>query len=192
MITEMQFEYGTDPCPTIEWNREMTTEEYMQCIELVLNFCFSLGVDVEFSYNGLCTHKSAENKISMNTRFGLKKFYHVLLHEAGHMLINNEMIDRDNHTQFLINYPGNVNKNNKVYAGEGGQEYKLTKMDRRRRMITIIHEELDAWRKGIDIAHMLGLPLSLYDFYSDATKGVESYVFGACEEGELKQIYESS
>lgn len=192
MITEMNFEYGTDPCPTIEWNREMTAEDYMECIERVLSFCSSLGVEVELSYNGLCTYKTTESKITMNTRYGLKKFYHVLLHEAGHMLINEEMIDRDNHTQFLINYPGNVDKNSKAYAGEGGREHKLTKLDRRRRMITMIHEELDAWRKGLDIAHMLGLPLSLYDYYSDATRGVESYVFGACEEGELKQIYESA
>jgi hypothetical protein len=117
----------------------------------------------------------------MNSRLSLKKLYHVLLHESGHVVINQDMISEEDHTEYLLNYPGNVNKNTEAYIAEGDNEHKLTKKDHRRYMVSLIHEECDAWRKGLDIAAMLELPLNLYDFYSDATTGIESYILAAAQ-----------
>lgn len=186
MITEIDFDTDEDPCPTIEWKRETTDDEFITGIEKLTSLCASYGIDVDFGYNNSCTHHSGQNKISMNNRFKPQRLFYVLLHETGHMVINKAMCRGKNHTEFLLNYPGNVDRNNKCYTAEGGRESKLSKKDQRRRMVTIVHEELDAWRKGIDIAAMLELPLDLYEYYSVATKGVESYIIGTVLEGNLQ------
>ena len=186
MITEMVFEKGGDPCPTVEWQREMSKDECYRGIEKVVSFCASMGVEVEFGYNKTCTHMISKKIIAMNTRLSPCKMFYVLLHEAGHAVLHETMTADSDHTEFMLNYPGNVNKDNKAYVAEGDREHRLSRKDRRRYMITLIHEELDAWRKGIDIAAMLELPLNLYDYYSQATEGVESYVAGACQQGNLR------
>jgi len=186
LITEIKFKKGKDACPTIEWRRKMSDEEFKTATEKVVCFAASTGVEVKFSSRYRCTHKVCDKIIYMNSRMKPSKTYYILLHEMGHSVIQSYMTKGQDHSEYMLNYPGNVDENTMCYTAEGGREHLLSKKDQRRRNITIIHEELDAWRKGIDIAAILQLPLSLYDYYSMATKGVESYVVGAVVDGNLK------
>jgi|GEM_PF-2610111 hypothetical protein len=181
MITTMSFKAGTDPCPTVSWGGNYSNEQLQDGIEKLVSFCASKGVEVRFGTRERCSHAIGLKLITMNSRLSLKKLYHVLLHESGHVVINQDMISEEDHTEYLLNYPGNVNKNTEAYIAEGDNEHKLTKKDHRRYMVSLIHEECDAWRKGLDIAAMLELPLNLYDFYSDATTGIESYILAAAQ-----------
>lgn len=178
MLTEMQFVEGEDPCPSIEWHKKMTDEEYEHAIERLLSLCGDYGVEIERTNEFRSTFNPFDKVLTLSTRYGLKKTYFKLLHEIGHVLVGQELglLGEDDPSGYFIHYPG--------FVGRSGVPHRTTKMsmkDFKRSTFSIIHEELDAWRKGIDIAHMLELPLGLHDYWEHASESVETYVHAYCD-----------
>lgn len=178
MITEMCFVEGEDPCPSVKWHLAMTEEEYTNAIEKLLSLCGSYGIEVQRTNESFCNFDPFNNVISLSTLFGLKKTYFKLLHEVGHALNDSHLglLGDDDPCAYFIHYPGYVAK-----SGIPHKRHSISLSDYKRSFVSVLHEELDAWRKGIDVAHMIGLPLSLYEYWKHASECVESYIDEFCE-----------
>lgn len=179
MITEMNFS-EENPCPTVEWHKEYDDEEYEVAMEKLLSFCGSEGITVESGYSERSFFQPDENLLFISNRFGPKKMYFKLLHEIGHALVSRDLnlIGEQDPIGFFLNYPGYVGKNGMPHKVGG----KARKADYSRYMISLIHEEMDAWRKGMDIASMLELPLGLYEYWEHASEMVDHYIQVYCKE----------
>ncbi|HUW47205.1 MAG TPA: hypothetical protein VMW36_00455 [Patescibacteria group bacterium] len=175
MITEMDFE-ADDPCPTIVWHKDFSDDEYSDAIEKLMSFCMSYGVGIHIDGNSTSEYQLWTNRIILNGRCGFERTYYELLHEIGHMVVHKDLKKKDD-TAFLLHYPGYVGKELLYMTGD-----KKTKADLRRLNTAVIHTELDAWRKGTDIASLLSLPLGLYDYWEFASRQVETYLRDAVEE----------
>lgn len=173
MITEMDFE-ADDPCPTIKWDEDFSESQLKEALEATISFATSEGVEVIFGYNLESTWSWKNNAIFINSRLGVERMYYTMLHELGHYLVYRDLRDEENPTPYMLHYPGFVGRHSRFYAKNKGLSSKRFWFSR-------IHEEMDAWRKGMDVATMLDIPLSLYAYIDRASRGVDTYMEAALE-----------
>lgn len=173
MINEMSFEKDHDPCPSVEWDNNFDESVVKSALEKLISFSEGEGVEVVITHNEKSRYSPEQNIIFLNAKYGVRRMYYTLLHELGHFSIFKNLWDGEDGTAYLIHYPGFVGKSSVPYSKNG---YKF-----KRFWFSRIHEELDAWRKGIDIAAMLMLPLSLYEYTDRASKSVFTYFYQSIE-----------
>jgi len=167
----MVFEAGTDPCPTINWNEDITDEQAEDSLGKLVGYVAGCGYSVEFSHRCHARISHATRTIHIDSSKGLKKMYYVLLHESAHMIINlKNTLPNGDVTPYVFLYPGLSNR-----------KMSAQPLDTNRYMVSLVHEELDAWRKGADLAHVLQLPLDMYRYTQLAYKAVGTYIKAASE-----------
>ena len=86
--------------------------------------------------------------------------YYTLLHECGHLLI-------DNTSESFERY---VPCPRYAYSTDG----RTTKTDAYK--VSLIAEEIDAWKRGLRLADRLGLPVNRKKFDAEMARSVMSYI----------------
>jgi hypothetical protein len=190
MITDMKFVQGVDPCPTVKWNEEVPEFETEAALEKLISYVSQQGVEVTFD-SAEPFHFSHQSR-SINLTFLGGLSYYIMLHEVGHMMnyydnvlpSSNDPKDT-NETPFFLHYPGYIAEDGDPVRGDFAARSGIARlheeMDAWRKGIDVaallsLHEEMDAWRKGIDVAALLSLPLSLWHYTEFSTYKLEGYV----------------
>jgi hypothetical protein len=160
MIENMVFD-DEDPCPTVNWAEGLSDEEAQESLEKVISFVEACGYSVEFGYNydPICSFQNYT--IYLSSRPSIQNTLYILLHEASHMVYHLKY----GFEQYMWNYP--------YFATKGGNP---AKRDSKRGAFGMLHEEMDAWRKGIDIAHALQIKLDAFAYSKAAVNYLSSYV----------------
>lgn len=171
MIDNMIFEPGEDPCPTVNWGNGTPEDSLKDNLEKLVGYAEACGYSVEFKWGCHTRHSPMDRTIYINSAYGLKRQYYILLHEISHMVLHLKNTQSDgNEFPYIMHYPGLANK-----------KMKPQKEDSLRHMVCLVHEELDAWRKGIDLAHVLQLELDMYDYSQMAYRAAGTYIKAAAE-----------
>ena len=131
-------------------------------IDALINWTHKKGYDIEFDY---CVHdefRPDDKMITISTRQGREKQLYSLLHECGHLILQN------NDDLYSAKYPSsakmaNYNSNRTLKRSE---KYK----------VDVMAEEIDAWRKGKDLAKRLGVYVDEDNYYSTSTKCLYTYI----------------
>ena len=168
----MVFEFGQDPCPTISWCSPESDGSYRESIEKLISYVESCGYSVEFRNDPYSCCDHADKTIYIQSRLGEKRKYYVLLHEIGHMIYALRYINMETGDPigYIMQYQGIASKN-----------MSKQRETSRRFRVAQVHEELDAWRKGMDLAHTLQLELNAYDYMDLAYRSVGTYIKAASE-----------
>ena len=119
------------------------------------------GVSVEFDYCVQDEYRSADNLITVNTRQGIENQLYSLLHECGHLALDK------NEKLYSKRFPTSMKlaiKSNK--ALERSKKYK----------VDVMAEEIDAWRKGREIANRLDVYVNDEKYYNIQTECLYSYI----------------
>ena len=131
-------------------------------IEELIEWTNNKGYDIEFDY---CVHdefRPDDKMITISTRQGREKQLYSLLHECGHLILQN------NDDLYNAKYPSSAKMayctNNKRL--ESSPKYK----------VDVMAEEIDAWRKGKDLAKRLEIYIDEDNYYSISTKCLYTYI----------------
>lgn len=172
MIENMVFGTDDDPCPTISWCSPEPNDSYYQNIEKLISYVEACGYSVEFRDDPYSCCDHSDRTIYIQSRLGEKRKYYVLLHEIGHMIYALRYINMEtgDPTGYIMQYQGIASKNMSKQR-EASRRFRVAQ----------VHEELDAWRKGIDLAHVLQLELNAYDYMDLAYRSVGTYIKAAAE-----------
>ena len=130
-------------------------------IESVVEWAEKKGVSVEFDYCVQDEYRSADNLITVNTRQGIENQLYSLLHECGHLALDK------NEKLYSKRFPTSMKlaiKSNK--ALERSKKYK----------VDVMAEEIDAWRKGREIANRLDVYVNDEKYYNIQTECLYSYI----------------
>lgn len=102
--------------------------------------------------------EASERKIYINSRLGAEAKYYTLLHECGHVLIDNnwKAFDRDN----------------PMYASSCDLRVAKSKAYR----VSIIAEEIEAWKRGRRLAKKLGHAVDSEKFDKMISENVMTYI----------------
>ena len=131
-------------------------------IEELIEWTNKKGYDIEFDY---CVHdefRPSDKSISISTRQGPENQLYALLHECGHLILQN------NENLYNKKYPSSAkmatcNSNLRL---ERSSRYK----------VDVLTEEIDAWRKGKDLAKRLEIYIDEDRYYLLMSKCVYSYI----------------
>jgi len=165
VINEMDLTVGMDPCPTMDWTRSVSAVSMKASLEKLFSFACSLGYSMEIA--GTQMSYVEGKKITLKYS-DVKTTYYSLLHELGHVMIMKQLNLKADNTVFSL-----------FYSGYLRPAKKKTKVDEVKLSVTLVHEELDAWRKGLDVAAMLELPLNLSEYSEHACMSVGTYIYNA-------------
>jgi hypothetical protein len=130
-------------------------------LDVLESWALKKGVQIDFDYCTRDEYRPSDKLITISTRQGLENQLHALLHECGHLLLAN------NELSYAKKYPSSAKlwyKDNK----------KLVKSHKYK--VDVISEEIDAWRKGKELADRLDLYIDEGRYYSIMTKCVWSYI----------------
>ena len=126
---------------------------------IVKDWAIKKGYSVETSAN--CEDEVCfdTKKIMINSRQSLKNMVYSILHEAGHILI-------DINTESFLNrasiYPPII------------EDKRKTKSVKYR--VSLISEELEAWRRGFLLSKRLGIKIDKEDYFDQMNKNVWTYI----------------
>ena len=130
-------------------------------IRAAVDWAEKKGVDVEFGYCVQDEYRSADGLITVNTRQGIENQLYTLLHECGHLALDK------NTKLYSKRFPTSMKlalKNNK--ALERSKKYK----------VDVMSEEIDAWRKGRELANRLDIYIDEEKYYKVQTECLYSYI----------------
>jgi hypothetical protein len=138
-------------------------EQAIECgIESLGDWVHRKGYEVDFDYSVHDEFRPADSLITISTRCGREKQLYAFLHECGHLILNN------NEKLYEKKYPSSAKmahfQSNKKL--ERSHKYK----------IDVISEEIDAWRKGRELAKRLDIYVDEEKYYSLMTECVYTYV----------------
>jgi hypothetical protein len=105
---------------------------------------------------------SSERSITIDNRKKLENQLYVLLHECGHIIVNNNQ-------NYSSKFPYMMRANKR-----GTRNKRLENCYKYR--VEQISEEIDAWRAGRDLAKRLSIPVNDENFHDLMTKKVYTYV----------------
>ena len=142
--------------------RKLKKKVFVIGLEKICEWVANKNCDLDFGYCVQDEFRSADNCISINTRQNIENQVYTLLHECGHLILHN------NENLYNKKYPSsakmaNYNRNIRL---ERSSKYK----------VDVLCEEIDAWRKGKDLANRLDVYIDEEKYYSMMTKCVYSYV----------------
>ena len=130
-------------------------------IESAVEWAEKKGVTVEFDYCVQDEYRSADNLITVNTRQGIENQLYSLLHECGHLALDKNI------KLYSKRFPTSMKlaiKSNK--ALERSKKYK----------VDVMAEEIDAWRKGRELANRLDIYVNDEKYYNIQTECLYSYI----------------
>ena len=143
-------------------DKTVLTKAYEDGIEKLVEWANKKHVDVQFGYKMSDEYRPADSLITINTHYGLENRLYALLHECGHLLLTN------NEKSYVKKYPSSARmwyytRNRRI---ENSKKYK----------VDVISEEIDAWRKGREIAKRLNIYVDDKNYYSLMTDCVYTYI----------------
>ena len=130
-------------------------------IESAVEWARKKGVRVEFDYCVQDEYRSSDGLITISTRQGIENQLYSLLHECGHLAldINPKLYSKSFPTSMKLAY-----KSNK--ALERSKKYK----------VDIMSEEIDAWRKGRELANRLDIYVDDEKYYNLKVECLYGYI----------------
>ena len=142
--------------------KKLKKKVFVLGLETVCEWVAKKNYSVVFDYCVQDEFSSADNCISVNTRQNIENQLYTLLHECGHLILHN------NENLYNKNYPSSAkmacySRNIRL---ERSPKYK----------VDVLSEEIDAWRKGKDLANRLDVYIDEEKYYSMMTKCVYSYI----------------
>lgn len=130
-------------------------------IESAVEWAAKKGVGVEFDYCVQDEYRSADGLITISTRQGIENQLYSLLHECGHLALDK------NPKLYSKRFPTSMKlaiKSNK--ALENSKKYKVDTMA----------EEIDAWRKGRELANRLDIYVNDEKYYNLQVECLYGYI----------------
>lgn len=122
------------------------------------SWAYSKGYDVLLETDGADGVYFTCNQIVLNSRNHIEKRLYILLHECGHILINNNSFDR----VFSLSLD--------TEAIMGGKKVS------RKRRVAKLAEEIEAWKRGENLARRLGVKINEEKFDKIRSDAIMSYV----------------
>ncbi len=138
-------------------------ELYEAGISQIDDWLSKKGWTMDVSYTNRDECEPATRTIFVNGRQGVEKQFYSLLHECGHLLI------QQNSSQYEKQYPFTAKMN--TYATFHKQLEKTAKYK-----VDVISEEIEAWKRGKTLSDRLGLYINEEKYNTLAAECVYSYV----------------
>lgn len=140
-------------------NNKLTADlKTIKGIAEVVAWCNLRRINVEFSKSPGGYYSSNTRTIYINGQQSVEKQLYVLLHECGHLLID----DRSESTEFRFK--------NGYYSEEQGIKRKFIYR------CTVLEEEFEAWHRGRKLATKLGIEIDDVRFSTLKAKFLKSYM----------------
>ena len=121
------------------------------------------GWSLDISYLNRDEMNPSERHISINNRQGIEKQLYSFLHECGHLLI------QSNWTNYETQYPATAKMNQYATVHKQLERSPKYKVD-------CIAEEIEAWRRGKNLAERLGLYINEEKYNALTAECVYSYI----------------
>lgn len=131
-------------------------------LESLTTWAHKKGCEVDFDYSVRDEYRPADNLITICTRYGKEKQLYAFLHECGHLILGK------NEGSYEKKYPSSAKMSYFISNKRLERSHKYK--------VDVIAEELDAWRKGKELAKRLDIYINEDNYYSLMTKCVYSYV----------------
>ena len=131
-------------------------------IDKLVEWSTKKGFSIDFDY---CCHdefRSTEKAISINTRQSRENQLYALLHECGHLILHS------NEKLYAKKYPSSMKM---AYYNSNKRLQKSSKYK-----VDVLAEEIDAWRKGKDLAKRLDIFIEEENYYTTMSKCVYTYI----------------
>ena len=142
--------------------KKLNKRTFETAIDKLINWTHKKGYSIDFDYCVRDEFRPEDNLITVSQRQGLEKQLYSLLHECGHLILSN------NEELYAKKYPfsakmESLNGNKRI---ERSVKYK----------VDVLSEEIDAWRKGKDLAKRLKININEESYYSLMSKCVYTYI----------------
>lgn len=118
------------------------------------------GYHVEIDRDGEDAIDRVSKFVSINSTRSLETQLHVILHEAGHLL---------------------VEKSDKITNGIPEVLNKYSEKSKIHRTFTVI-EEIEAWKRGLKLASRLGIKINKEKWNKDVARAIYKYMVWATED----------
>ena len=142
--------------------RKLKKKVFVIGLEKICEWVASKNHSVDFDYCVQDEFRPDDKMITISTRQGREKQLYSLLHECGHLILqNNENLYNDKYPSSAK--MANYNSNRTL---ERSEKYK----------VDVMAEEIDAWRKGKDLAKRLDIYIEEDNYYSISTKCLYTYI----------------
>ena len=131
-------------------------------LKQITSWAVNKDYHVEFCYSVQDEFRPSDSMITINKRQGLEKQLYSLLHECGHLLL------QQSEDAYAEKYPASAkmagyNRNSRL---QRSAKYK----------VDVISEEIDAWRRGKALANRLGVYVDEEAYHSLMALCVHSYM----------------
>jgi len=142
--------------------KKLKKQAFESGIEELIDWTHKKGYSIEFSYCVQDEFRPSDKMITISLRQGPEKQLYSLLHECGHLILQN------NENLYSAKYPSSAkmaycNSNKRL---ERSSKYK----------VDVMAEEIDAWRKGKDLAKRLDIYIEEEEYYAVSTKCLYTYI----------------
>ena len=118
------------------------------------------GYHVELERDGEDAIDRPGKFVSINSTRSLETQLHVILHEAGHLL---------------------VEKSDKITNGIPEVLNKYSEKSKIHKTFTVI-EEIEAWKRGLNLANRLGIKINKEKWNKDVARAIYKYMVWATED----------
>ena len=124
---------------------------------ILANWLYDKGYNLHVDTDETNAFYREDKLICIDSRMGIEKRLYTLIHECGHLLIE------DRWSAYAKKY---------LHAGVRGDGRKMRSAKYR---VSIIEEEVEAWEKGYRLAKRLNLYIDEEGFVKDKTEALMSY-----------------
>ena len=146
----------------------MSSNKYQKDLDKLEAWAINRGYTVHFIPYVMDAVWGFDKSININSKCKLETQLYSLLHECGHIMV------RSNQKKFRSNYPISHTQEKRKSVNKQIFRTKSYQVD-------IITEEIDAWRKGKELAKRIGIKLSNSAYDKETSKWVFSYINTAYE-----------
>ena len=130
-------------------------------------------IEVKYEYGAEDVYDYGDKEIIINSASGKEKQFCYLLHEAGHAVIFDEVITNNSDTIYY--HTPTMDFWNAEVQNDG------RRMRRKSNRVSVVMDEVDAWRYGLGVAEELELFVDMDKFNKFMTKNLFNYMYWAVE-----------
>ena len=133
--------------------------EHEDAISSLILWFQKRGYHIELERDGHDAIDRISKFVSINSTRSKETQIHVMLHEAGHLL---------------------VGESDSVVNGEEEVLKKYSEKSKIHKTFTVI-EEVEAWKRGLGLARRLGIPINKEKWNKDVARAIYKYMIWATE-----------
>ena len=142
--------------------RKLKKKVFVIGLEKICEWVANKNHSVDFDYCVQDEFRSFDQLITISTRQGIENQLYSLLHECGHLILHN------NENLYNKKYPSSAKL--ATYT----QNSRIARSPKYK--VDVLSEEIDAWRKGKELANRLAVQIDEENYYSVMTRCVYSYI----------------